>query len=126
MCYRLQTKKLSPERYAASIGREVPPQTSAKARSGKPLTFAREGVIETAVENFRRDGIDEVPLNEIRRRAGSSKPGVYREFGGEDGPRDAALEYYAAKVLAPQLRQRHSKSPTSQRPDRPSRLDSHH
>ena len=72
-----------------------------KASVGRPRTFDRERVIETAVESYWRDGIEGVSLNEICRRAGVSKPGVYREFGGEDGLMDAALEYYAATVLAP-------------------------
>jgi len=72
-----------------------------KAAVGRPRTFDRERVIETAVESYWRDGVDGVSLNEICRRAGVSKPGVYREFGGEDGLMDAALEYYAATVLAP-------------------------
>lgn len=76
-----------------------------KAAVGRPRTFNRGRVIETAVESYWRDGVDGVSLNEICRRAGVSKPGVYREFGGEDGLMDAALEYYAATVLAPTFEQ---------------------
>ena len=72
-----------------------------KAAVGRPRTFDRGRVIETAVDSYWRDGVDGVSLNEICRRAGVSKPGVYREFGGEDRLMDAALESYAATVLAP-------------------------
>lgn len=54
---------------------------------------------------YWREGADGVSLNEICRRAEVSKPGVYREFGGEDGLMDAALERYATTVLAPTLEQ---------------------
>ncbi len=87
---------------AAQLVRGFEKVTAAdKAAVGRPRTFDRERVIETAVESYWRDGVDGVSLNEICRRAGVSKPGVYREFGGEDGLMDAALEYYAATVLAP-------------------------
>jgi AcrR family transcriptional regulator len=44
-----------------------------------------------------------VSVNEICRRAGVSKPGLYREFGGEDQLMDAALTHYSETVLAPVL-----------------------
>jgi AcrR family transcriptional regulator len=54
---------------------------------------------------YWREGVDGVSLNEVCRRAHVSKPGVYREFGGEDGLMDAVLERYAETVLAPTLEQ---------------------
>lgn len=68
---------------------------------GRPRTFDRGRVIDVAVESYWTDGVQGVSLNEICRRAGVSKPGLYREFGGEDGLMDAALEHYAQTVLAP-------------------------
>ena len=68
---------------------------------GRPRTFDRDHVVQVAVESYWRDGVENVSLNEICRRAAVAKPGVYREFGGEDGLMDAALEHYAATVLAP-------------------------
>lgn len=50
---------------------------------------------------YWREGTDAVPLNELCRRADVSKPGIYREFGAEDGLMDAILERYAATVLSP-------------------------
>jgi AcrR family transcriptional regulator len=74
-------------------------------RRGRPKTFDRGRAIEVAMDCYWREGADGVSLNEICRRAEVSKPGVYREFGGEDGLMDAALERYAATVLAPTLDQ---------------------
>jgi len=47
------------------------------------------------------DGVRNVSMNEICRRADVSKPGVYREFGSEDGLMEAAVEHYRATVLGP-------------------------
>lgn len=68
---------------------------------GRPKTFDRERVIQIAMNAYWSEGTDDVSLNEICRRAGVSKPAIYREFGGEDGLMDAALEFYATTVLAP-------------------------
>lgn len=46
------------------------------------------------------DGPMAVSINEICRRAGVSKPGIYREFGNEDGLKAAALESYRELVLS--------------------------
>lgn len=53
------------------------------------------------MDSYWREGVDNVSLNELCRRAQVSKPGVYREFGGEQGLIDAVLEQYANTVLAP-------------------------
>ena len=74
-------------------------------RRGRPKTFERDRMIDVAVDCYWREGTDGVSLNELCRRADVSKPGVYREFGGEDGLMDAALERYADTVLAPVLEQ---------------------
>ena len=76
-------------------------ETVLSASAGRPRTFDTGRVIEVAVESYWTDGVEGVSLNEICRRAGVSKPGVYREFGGEDGLMDAALAHYAESVLAP-------------------------
>ena len=49
------------------------------------------------------DGVRNVSMNEICRRADVSKPGVYREFGSEDGLMEAAIEHYRATVIGPLL-----------------------
>ncbi|MFO7699772.1 MAG: TetR/AcrR family transcriptional regulator [Acidimicrobiia bacterium] len=68
---------------------------------GRPKTFDRDRVIDVAMDCYWREGTDGVSLNDLCRRATVSKPGVYREFGGEDGLMDAVLERYAETVLAP-------------------------
>jgi AcrR family transcriptional regulator len=72
---------------------------------GRPKTFDRDRVIDVAMESYWREGAAGVSLNEICRRAAVSKPGVYREFGGEDGLMDAVLERYAEIVLSPVFEQ---------------------
>jgi AcrR family transcriptional regulator len=62
-------------------------------------------MIDVAMDRYWREGTDNVSLNELCRRADVSKPGVYREFGGEDGLMAAVLEHYADTVLAPTLEQ---------------------
>lgn len=47
------------------------------------------------------EGIDSVSVNEICRRAKISKPGLYREFGNEDGLMKAALTQYYELALVP-------------------------
>lgn len=53
------------------------------------------------MDAYWSEGPDALSLNEICRRAGVSKPGLYRAFEGEDKLLDAALERYADVVLAP-------------------------
>ena len=76
------------------------PETATPS-AGRPRTFDADHVIDVAVESYWADGVEAVSVNEICRRAGVSKPGLYREFGGEDGLTDAALARYAETVLAP-------------------------
>ncbi len=76
-----------------------------KTPIGRPKTFDRDEVVGIALQTYWREGIDGISLNELCRRASVSKPGLYREFGGEDGLMDAALELYAEIVLSPLLEQ---------------------
>ena len=76
-------------------------RASTAPRRGRPKTFDRDHVIAVAMDCYWREGTDAIPLNELCRRADVAKPGIYREFGGEDGLTDAVLERYAGTVLAP-------------------------
>jgi len=79
-------------------------RTDARGRPrGRPRTFDRDRALDVAIINYWRDGPDLVPLNEVCRRAGVSKPGLYRAFGSEDRLMDAALTRYRETVLAPVL-----------------------
>ncbi|MCO4747785.1 MAG: helix-turn-helix transcriptional regulator [Proteobacteria bacterium] len=42
-------------------------------------------MIAKAVDHFWREGLRAVSLNQLCQVIGISKPGLYREFGGEDG-----------------------------------------
>lgn len=70
---------------------------------GRPKTFDRAHALDIAVDSYWRDGVGAVSLNEICRRAGVAKPGIYREFGDEDHLMDAVLTRYHADVLVPIL-----------------------
>ncbi len=73
---------------------------SAQTQSrGRPQTLDRHRIVEIAMASYWCDGVRNVSMNEICRRAGASKPGVYREFGGEDGVMEAAVEHYRATVI---------------------------
>lgn len=76
---------------------------SAKRPRGRPKTFDPARTLDVAVDSYWRDGVDSVSVNEICRRAEVSKPGLYREFGGEDQLMDAALTRYSETVLGPVL-----------------------
>lgn len=72
-----------------------------KRKRGRPKTLDRHHVIDVAMENYWADGPDNVSINEICRRAGVSKPGLYREFGNEDGLQQAVLVTYLERGLKP-------------------------
>jgi AcrR family transcriptional regulator len=55
------------------------------------------------MQAYWEEGTDDVSINEICRRAKVSKPGLYREFGNEDGLMKAALLSYQKKVLTPMV-----------------------
>lgn len=78
-------------------------ENQTKRARGRPKTFDRQRTLEVAVDSYWRDGVDHVSVNEICRRASTSKPGLYREFGDQDQLMDAALARYSTTVLAPVL-----------------------
>lgn len=67
---------------------------------GRPSTFPLDDVVAVAMQAYWSEGPEAMSLNEICRRAGVSKPGLYRSLGGEDALLDAALARYADVVLA--------------------------
>ena len=77
-------------------------QASRRPR-GRPKTFDRDHTLDVAVDGYWREGVDSLSLNEICRRAEISKPGLYREFGGEDQFLDAVLTRYHEIVLGPRM-----------------------
>ena len=61
----------------------------------------REQTLAVAMQAYWSEDVDSISLNEIGRRAEVSKPGLYREFGNEDGLMKAVLVAYQKQVLAP-------------------------
>ena len=76
-------------------------QAQVKRGRGRPQTLDRGRTVEVSMTSYWRDGVREVSMNEVCRRAKVSKPGVYREFGSEDGLTAAAVALYHETVLAP-------------------------
>lgn len=72
-----------------------------KAKRGRPKTLDRGQAISVAMHAYWSEDVESVSLNEICRRAELSKPGLYREFGNEDGLTKAVLVTYQKQVLAP-------------------------
>lgn len=67
---------------------------------GRPKTLDKEHALLTALEGYWRKGVYGMSVNEVCRRACISKPGLYREFGGEDGLLAAVLNLYRETVVA--------------------------
>ncbi|MBQ4831562.1 TetR/AcrR family transcriptional regulator [Alteromonas sp. MMG017] len=74
-----------------------------KASRGRPKKFDRNHVLDIAQESYWTLGINQVSINELCKLAGVSKPGIYREFGDEDGLTHAVLERYEKTILSPML-----------------------
>ncbi|MEM1128116.1 MAG: TetR/AcrR family transcriptional regulator [Bacteroidota bacterium] len=72
-----------------------------KAKRGRPKTLDRKQAISVAMRAYWSEDVESVSLNEICRRAELSKPGLYREFGNEDGLTKAVLVTYRKQFLAP-------------------------
>lgn len=74
---------------------------SGKAIRGRPKTLDRNHILDVATLSYWEEGIGAVSLNELCKKAKISKPGLYREFGNEDGLMRAVLLDYEKKVLPP-------------------------
>ena len=70
-------------------------------KKGRPKTFNKDQANKIAMENYWKEGMGNISLNEICRRIGESKPSIYREYGGEDGLQLAALELYFNERVKP-------------------------
>ena len=73
----------------------------AKPSRGRPKTLDRDHVLDVAMDSYWKEDIGSLSLNEICRRSGVSKPGLYREFTNEDGLMKAVLIRYEEQVLSP-------------------------
>ena len=70
------------------------------APRGRPRTLDPEHVLEVAMKAYWREDPADISVNAICKRAGVSKPSLYRQFGNEDGLTKATLDKYAEEVLA--------------------------
>ena len=73
----------------------------APPKRGRPKALERDHVLHTALMCYWADGPTNVTISDICFKTGASKPGVYREFGSDDGLKEAVLEAYGNMVLAP-------------------------
>lgn len=79
---------------------EDPEEKKTRPVRGRPSTLDPAQVTEIAMAAYWETDPAEISLNEVCKRAGVSKPSLYRAFGGEDGLMRAALDLYAERVLA--------------------------
>ena len=68
---------------------------------GRPKTFDRDRVLQTALTQYWSKGPANVSISDICNLTGASKPGVYREFGSDDGLKKAVLEVYHDLAIQP-------------------------
>ena len=68
---------------------------------GRPKLLDREQVLQTALIEYWAKGPTNVSIGEICKQTGASKPGVYREFGSDDGLKSSVLEAYRSFVIQP-------------------------
>ncbi len=61
---------------------------------GRPKTLDREILIDIALREYWLYGINNVSLSKIAKLAEISRPGIYKEFGDEDGLKYEVLKKY--------------------------------
>lgn len=74
---------------------------SGKVSRGRPKTLNRDHILDVAMQAYWEEGISAISLNGLCKKAKVSKPGLYREFGNEDGLMKAVLLDYEKKILTP-------------------------
>lgn len=67
---------------------------------GRPKTLERDQVLKTALMYYWANSPTDVPISKICTESGASKPGLYREFGSDDGLKAAVLDTYGQMVSA--------------------------
>lgn len=68
---------------------------------GRPKTLDRDQVLQEALMAYWSRGTKNVSISDICLATGASKPGVYREFGNDDGLKASALETYYIRAVQP-------------------------
>ena len=83
---------------------------------GRPKVLDRDYVLSVALEQYWLHGPTQISINDICNLSGASKPGVYREFGSDDGLKSQALMAYKIVAIDPflgLLKNNHSLAKTS-------------
>lgn len=70
---------------------------------GRPKLLDRERVVDVAMCNYWRHGIDNVGMAEIARLSGFDRAGIYKEFDGEAGLVNAVIDKYANEHVLPRM-----------------------
>jgi AcrR family transcriptional regulator len=68
---------------------------------GRPKTLDRDQVLQTALMAYWSKGPTNVSISDICSMTGASKPGVYREFGNDDGLKKSVLKTYHSLAVQP-------------------------
>jgi len=68
---------------------------------GRPKTLDRDQVLQAALMEYWSKGPTDVSISDICGLTGTSKPGVYREFGSDDGLKVSVLETYHRLAIRP-------------------------
>jgi AcrR family transcriptional regulator len=68
---------------------------------GRPKTLDRDQVLQAALTGYWTKGPTDVSISDICGLTGTSKPGVYREFGSDDGLKVSVLETYHRLAIRP-------------------------
>lgn len=68
---------------------------------GRPKTLDRDQVLHVALMEYWSKGPTNVSISDICGLTGTSKPGVYREFGSDDGLKMSVLETYHSLAVQP-------------------------
>ncbi len=80
-------------------------------KRGRPKTLDKDTLLNVAMFCYWKKGPGNISVNEICKTAKISKPGLYREFGGEDGLMRSVLVNYEHKIFEPILKMLESDRP---------------
>tara|TARA_B110000971_G_scaffold81714_1_gene83817 strand:+ start:135 stop:749 length:615 start_codon:yes stop_codon:yes gene_type:complete len=72
-------------------------------KKGRPKTLNLDELVNVAMITYWSEGPTNVSINQICNKAKISKPGLYRELGGEDGLMESVLIAYQKKITIPIL-----------------------
>ena len=70
---------------------------------GRPKLLDRDKVVDVAMCNYWRHGIDNVGMAKIARLSGFDRAGIYKEFDGESGLVNAVIDKYANEHVLPRV-----------------------